>query len=207
MPKLKTEPLTFEKVWAMFQETDRKFRENREQIKETDRILKEAAEQAKEADRKVWEQIKETNRIVGDLGNRFGDLAEHLVRPGIVEKFNTLGFHFNDTSKERKFRNPKTGKILAEVDILLENGDIVIAVEVKANLKNRDVDDHLKRMEVLRRIADSKGDKRKYLGAIAGAIIEDDARNYTLNAGFYLIVQSGDTMKLDMPKGFKPREW
>jgi len=34
------EGLTFEKVWAMFQETDRKFQETREQMEETSRSIK-----------------------------------------------------------------------------------------------------------------------------------------------------------------------
>ena len=193
MPKVRNEPLTFEKVWAALMENREQIKETSEQIKETERIMKET--------------IKDTNNIVGKLGNSFGELAEHLVRPGIVEKFNTIGFHFNDTYKEREVTDPKTGKFLAEVDIVLENGDFVIAVEVKAKLKYEDVDDHLARMEVLRSIADSRGDKRKYRGAIAGAVATKETCAYAIKAGFYVIVQSGDTMKLDLPEGFKPREW
>ncbi|MFH0967136.1 MAG: hypothetical protein V1862_05585, partial [Methanobacteriota archaeon] len=68
-----TQPLTFEKVWLMFQETDRKFQETQaalaEQTKETDRKFQETqtalAEQTKETDRKFQEtqnQIRETSR-------------------------------------------------------------------------------------------------------------------------------------------------
>jgi hypothetical protein len=32
-------------------------------------------------------------------------------------------------------------------------------------------------------------------------------RNYALKAGFYMIEQTGDTVKTDAPTGFKPREW
>jgi len=28
-----------------------------------------------------------------------------------------------------------------------------------------------------------------------------------LEAGFYPLEQSGDTMKIDLPQGFVPREW
>ena len=204
MPKVQNEPLTFEKVWAMFQETDR-------QMKEADRKFQKQMEESRrkveEEDCKLREEMKETSRIVGELGNRFGELAEHLVLPGIMEKFNTLGFHFTRDAENVKFRDPKTNRPHTEVDILLENGDIVIAVEVKAKLSYQDVNDHLKRMEVLRRMADSREDKRKYRGAIAGAIVDEADRNYALKAGFYLLVQSGDTMKLDIPEGFVPREW
>ena len=161
----------------------------------------------RESIKELVQSQKKTDRIIGELGNRFGELAEHLVMPGIIEKFNALGFHFTIEAENAKFKDPKTGKILAEVDIHLVNGDIVIAVEIKAKLSEKDVDKHISRMEILRSMADSRGDKRKYRGAIAAAIVKDEVRNYTLKSGFYLFEQSGDTMKLDLPEGFIPREW
>jgi hypothetical protein len=32
-------------------------------------------------------------------------------------------------------------------------------------------------------------------------------RNYVLKKGFYAIEQSGDTVLINIPEGFKPREW
>jgi hypothetical protein len=32
-------------------------------------------------------------------------------------------------------------------------------------------------------------------------------KRYALKSGFYVIEQSGDTVKIDIPEGFKPREW
>jgi len=32
-------------------------------------------------------------------------------------------------------------------------------------------------------------------------------RQAVSEAGFYVLVQSGDTMKLELPEGFVPREW
>ena len=182
MPELQNEPLTFEKVWAALMET-------KEHMKETDR------------------RMRETDRKIGELGNRFGEIAEHLVTPGIIEKFNNLGFQFTRNSRDNEFKDPKTRRPVAEVDIFLENGDIVIAVEVKSNLRMRDVDDHLSRMDVLRDIADLHKDRRKYRGAVAGAILTNETRAYAHRAGFYVIEQSGDTMKLELPPSFVPRDW
>jgi hypothetical protein len=86
-------------------------------------------------------------------------------------------------------------------------GRLAIAVEVKAKPQYKDVDRHRERMEVLRRWADRHNDKRKFLGAIAGAILPKEVRNYTLKNGFYAIEQTGDTVRIDVPDGFKPREW
>jgi hypothetical protein len=177
-----SEGLTFEKVWAMFQETSRR-------MKETDR------------------KMKETDRKIGELSNRFGELAEHLVAPNIREKFNALGYAFDKISQDIDIDDDQDRYAGAEVDILLENGDVAIAVEVKAKPSYKDVDRHAERMEVLRRWADRHNDKRQFLGAIAGAILPKEVRNYTLKAGFFVIEQTGDTVKINVPRGFKPHAW
>ena len=197
-----TEALTFEKVWAMFQETDRQFKETREQMKETDRRFKETDLRIKETGR----QMKETDRKIGQLGNRFGELAEHLVAPNIKEKFKALRFNFEHISLDHEISDSE-GRCIAEIDIMLENGETVMAVEVKAKPLEQDVDDHVNRMEILRRRADARNDKRKFQGAIAGAIMSDDVRRYAHKTGFYVIEQTGDTVKISIPKDFKARVW
>jgi hypothetical protein len=191
--------LTFEKVWAMFQETDRK-------MQETDRLMRESSEKAEREMRELRESLRETSRIVGDLGNKFGELAEHLVAPNIAEKFNALGYGFTCTTTHTKFCD-SNGQIMAEVDVLLNNRDFVMAVEVKAQPTEEHVREHIQRMEILRRYADEHGDGRKHIGAIAGAIMNEQVRRYAIKSGFYVIEQSGDTVKIDAPEGFKPREW
>jgi hypothetical protein len=185
--------LTFEKVWAMFQETDRKMQESREIAEREMRELRDS--------------LRETSRIVGDLGNKFGELAEHLVAPNIAEKFNALEYSFTYTATHTKFRDDGNGQIMAEVDALLNNRDFVMAVEVKAQPTEEHVREHIQRMEVLRRYADAHGDGRKHIGAIAGAIMNEQVKRYAIKSGFYVIEQSGDTVKIDSPEGFKPREW
>ena len=231
------EELTFEKVWAalmenreqmketdrliketgeqmketdrrmqetdrLIKETSRAVKETGEQMKETDRVVKETSEQMKETDR----QIKNTNKQMGELHNRFGEMAEHLVAPNITEKFQALGYSITRSSKNLKITDG-IDKTLTEVDLLLENGSIVIAIEVKAMPRTEDVNDHINRMAVLRRDADKHRDARKYCGAIAGAIMSDEVRKYIHKAGFYAIEQTGDTVRITVPEGFAPREW
>ena len=174
-----TETLSFEKVWEIVQENSLQLKETREQMKETDRKFQETRE-----------QMKETDRLIGRLGNRFGEMVEHLVAPGIKTKFNALGFTFEQMSQNIEITD-SAGKSLAEIDILLENGDIVIAVEVKAKPKDGDVDNFTEKMEVLRRRADKRSDTRKFRGAIARAIMSESVRNKILKSGFYSIEQTG----------------
>ena len=197
--------------------TDISFQQIRAAQKETDRIIQQTALQMQETDRRMQEtdrQVKETSREMrilqrqmGKLHNSFGDLAQHLVAPNIIEKFNELGFFFTKTSLNVKITEPENKDTLAEVDILLEDGDIVVAVEVKARATDEDVDDHVIRMEKLRLYADARGDKRRYQGAMAVAILDNSLRRYIQKKGFYLIEQTGDTVRINIPEGFSPKEW
>jgi hypothetical protein len=194
--------LTFEKVWAMFQETDRRMQETDRRMQETDRRMQET-------DRRIQEtglQLKETDRKISKLGSRLGEVIEHLMAANIVEKFNNLGYAFGRANTNTRFIN-SSNELIAEVDILLENGDLALAIEVKSKLTVEDVQDHMGRMERLRRYADDHGDQRKLMGAVAGAVISEGVKPFALKNGFYVIEQAGDTVKIDVPEGFKPRKW
>ncbi|MCL2008333.1 MAG: hypothetical protein FWG77_09635 [Treponema sp.] len=185
--------ITFEQVWAALME-ERELMEKRRvefdlQTKENDRQMKIFREQ------------------MGGLNNSFGEMVEHLVAPSIVEKFNELGFDFHRYGPNVRIKKPGTKDDITEIDILLENGETVIAVEVKAKIRQKDVKKHIERMQILRLDADLRSDKRRHHGAIAVAIIDDALRRYILKQGFYLIEQTGDTVRINVPEGFSPREW
>jgi hypothetical protein len=203
--------LTFEKTWQMFQETGK---ELRELFKETDRRMKETDRQMKETDRRMQETDrlqKKNERLIsrlskqfGHLGQRFGELAEHLVAPGIIRIFNELGYHFNEVARlEIKDDHNKT---LTEIDLLLENDETIVVVEVKAKPRENDIPHHITRLNILRehRKKHKKMDK-KIIGAIAGAVFDRVIKANAIEAGFYTITQSGDTLKIDVPDDFEPR--
>ena len=204
---------TLEEVWALIREltesqkeTDRQIKETNKQMQETDRQMQETDKRMQETDKRMDELWKKTNKTLGDLGIRFGEVVEHLIAPNLVEKFNDIGFDFRTASSNRKFYDIKHREI-AEVDVLLENTTIVMAVEAKSKLLASHVQDHIERMDILRAYADEHGDRRVWLGAVGGAVLATDARKAALKAGFYLIEQSGDTMMISIPEGFKPKEW
>jgi len=175
--------LTYEKIWASLQEL-------RENIRETDRI------------------VRRNGKQMGELHRRFGQLAEHLVAPGITKRFNEIGYHFDLVATKGAKLYDERGKIKAEIDLLMENGNTSIVIEVKSRPVIQDIEHHKKRLELFREQMNliNKG-QRKILGAIAGAIYEDDVKKAVREAGLYVIEQSGDTMKIDMPEDFIPREW
>jgi hypothetical protein len=190
------EGLTFEKVWAMSQETDRI-------VKEVAQIVRENAERQKETER----QMKKTHRRMGDLYNRFGEMAEHLVAPGIARRFNERGFHFDSIMPGGIRIVDEQGQTKTEIDLLLENGEYIIAIEVKATVRLNDVEHHVRRLEILREHRKKKQDNRRIQGAIAGAIFGAAEKQAVIEAGFYALEQSGDTMKMVIPSNFVPREF
>jgi hypothetical protein len=176
------EGLTFEKVWAAIQATDELIKENARQMKETD-------------------------KRVGALTNRFGEMVEYMIVPNLVAKFHELGFEFEKTHRDTEIRD-REHNIFTEVDVFLENGDKVMIVETKTKPNIDDINDHIERMEKLRKYADFHDDKRKYLGAMAGVVFGDSEKTYALKKGFYVIEPSGDTFTIIEPKGdYYPHEW
>jgi hypothetical protein len=213
--------LTFEKVWAALMETRAHQAENarqmREQVKETDRLLREQAretdrqlrEQAEETNRQLNEtalQMKATNKLVGELSNRFGDIVEHMILPKLDEKFNLLGFTFSQAGN--RVIKDRENNIFIEIDIFLENGESAMLVELKAKPNVSHVDDHVERMEKMREYADLHNDRRSFYGAFGGAIMSEAVRIYALKKGFYIIEQSGDTITVTKPRGsYAPKVW
>jgi hypothetical protein len=209
--------LRAEDIWAMFHEVGLRFeevgrrfeevaREAAERSRELDRRFAEAAREAAERSRELDRQFKETDRKISNLGSRIGALIENLVASNLKEKFMKRGLNFTRSSPNVLLMNAD-GSFLAEIDILLENGNTALAVEVKSKLTTSDVTEHLERMEKLRRYADERGDTRKFLGAVAGGIVPENAGHFAIESGFFVIEQSGDTAVIAVPDDFVPRMW
>ena len=89
---------------------------------------------------------------------------------------------------------------------MLENGAQAVAVEVKTTLRQMDIDEHLVRMEKIRKHADEYGDKRQFMGAMAATITDEPTKNYTLKKGLFVIEPSGEDVKVTKPET-EPRIW
>ncbi|MDR1107294.1 MAG: hypothetical protein LBL44_13140, partial [Treponema sp.] len=121
------------------------------------------------------------------------------------EKFRAIGYTFTHGGPHKFWEG---GRVAAQVDVLLENGDYAMPVEVKSELTTEDVDDHIKRIGKVREQLDKRGDTRKLVGAVAAMVAPEDVRKYALKKGLYVLVQSGNTVILaEPPEGFKVREW
>jgi hypothetical protein len=191
------------------QETDRQLKEMRA---ETDRLMQENARQFKEMSAETERQmkdtdrrIKETERIVGGLGNRFGDMAEQFLVPALRGKFREFGFTFGEIYRNIEWEN-ESHDLFMEFDALLGNGSQAMVVEVKAKLDKADIDEQIVRMEKVRRYADLRGDTRQFYCAMAAMTAQKNVIAYALSNGFYLIMPSGEDVAVTKPIS-EPRFW
>jgi hypothetical protein len=191
-------PPSFETVWAALMENREQLKELAESQKETDRQMKESAE-------RLDKQMQETDRRLDKLGIRMGEVVEYMVAPNLREKFRELGLNFPQANLNTDVSD-YDNKIFFEIDAFLQNGDKAMLVEVKTKPTAEDVKDHIKRLEKMRVYADLRGDKRVFLGSVAGAIVTTNVKEYALGQGFYVIEPSGDTFNIIPPNG-QPKEW
>jgi hypothetical protein len=170
---------------------------------ELQKLHEETEESFKKFQDETRKAIKDTQKNIGGLNNSLGSLVERIMTPDLPRKFKSLGFTFD---KITTIKWATDGNIYAEIDGLLENGTQAMAVEVKTTLEIEDINDHLKRMEKIRKYADEHGDKREFLGAIAAMIMKPKPKAYALNQGFFIIEPSGEDVKVTKPDA-EPRIW
>ncbi len=180
---METTGLTFEKVWAMFQETDRQLKES---FKETDKKFQET-------DRKLR---KLENLFVG----QWGKLMESLVEGDLVPILNARGIPVNETLQrvKKRYNNKEI-----EIDLIAINGDEVVFVEVKTTLKVQHVNTFLEKLENIKTIFPRYKENRIY-GAVAYLRTESDAKDYAIKNGLFAIRATGNSASIVNDTDFKP---
>jgi hypothetical protein len=128
-----------------------------------------------------------------------------MIAPNLCKKFRELGLEYQKYYQDTIVSDHKNN-IHFEVDVTLENGDTVMLVEVKNKFTTEHVKEHIKRLEKMRKFAGLRGDKRLFLGAVAGVVMTSNAKKYALSQGFYVIEPSGEAFKITSP-GDKLKEW
>jgi hypothetical protein len=189
------EGITFKKVWATLQE-------NAQQQRETDRQIQKTAKEIED----LKKTVERVTRNVGGLNRSLGELIETLIAARLWEKFAEYNL------KRAYQRMPifdENNRILTDIDILLSNTTLAMAVEVKHELnKTRDIDEHLKRMELIRKYPPAEVGNKKILGALAGGVVDPDVQRYAWENGFFVLELTGESVRLvPPPEGFTPQQW
>ncbi len=208
------------------QETDRRMQETANRMKETDRQMKEndrifaeirreMADEEKRRSQELDRRFRETSQKISALGSRIGEIVENMVGGDIVNQFRELGYDVSLLSRNIRFGVQGLTEC-GEIDLFLEDGDTAILIEVKTNLKTEDVVEHVERLEKFRRYINEKTDpgslanpdKRQFVGAVAGAVVEPNVAAFAQKLGMYVIVQSGTAVEiLPSPEDFVAKKW
>ena len=137
--------------------------------------------------------VKRMDDLDGTVRNRFGNLTEKLLVPGIRALMQRCGHDFTRMAPNEEFYARK-GVRLAEIDLFLENPTEAMAVEVKTHMSEDDVTKHMDRLRSLRAHEELVGVKGKTLyGAMAGLKIDRSARELALDRGLYVVEMVEDT--------------
>ena len=197
-------PLTYEGMLKGLRKTDRMLTKTYRSLQKTERIVRGLSQKQEETDR----LMKQVHKDIGRLGGRIGDIVLSMVRAHIDEKFEKLGYHIETSWQKRSFKNKKMG-FGGEVDLFLFGGEVDILIEVKTKLEKADVSEHITRLGKYRRYLETGGiGNDRFIGAVTGAIVDDEAVKFAQENGMYVIVQSGDAFEiLTPPEGFTAKEW
>jgi len=173
--------------------------------------VKEASVRSDKAIAKINAALDRMEDNFGGVSKRLGDLTEIIVVPKIRVDINKLGNHnFKDAVADKTVVAVVGGikDPVAEVDMLLFGDDEAMAVEIKTHLKKTKVDNHLKRLQKLRTYENEAGVAgKKLFGAVAGVVVDDEARTYAKKNGLYVIEIREEEDKLDIEKPATCRTW
>jgi len=183
--------LSFETVWAALMKLEEK----------VDRVTANMDKLDKYAER-----IDRVTANVGGLNRSLGELIETLVAARLWEKFP----EYNLARAYRRIPIYDEKRVTrTDVDILLVDTDICMAVEVKNHFnKKEDVDDHIKRMQLFRQYPPELIGDKQLLGAMAGGLVDPEVKEYAYKSGFFVLELTGESVHLiPPPEGFEPKKW
>jgi hypothetical protein len=191
--------LSFEKVWAAMLKSEKKF----------DRLFEELTQKQAEAAEQLARLEKNVDRVsnnVGGLNRSLGALIETLIAARLWEKFPQYGL---GRAYQRIPIYGENNEIKTDIDILLVNTTMCMAVEVKHELNRTDeVNRHIKRMELIRQYPPELVRGKELMGAMAGGLVDPEVGDYAYRAGFYVLELSGESVRLaGPPEGFAPKKW
>jgi hypothetical protein len=191
-------------IKEVHKELSAEIKENSREIKEVHKELSAEIKAVQtETAREIKAAQKEVNTSIGRLSNRLGEFVEEAVRPSAVRLFRERGIDIHEV--QQSITAKRDGEQL-EIDLLVVNNENVVVIECKSNLGVDDVNDHLERLEKVKRLL-PRYNNCKVLGAVAGMVIPDNVATYAIKKGLYVIGQNGDHLELRNETSFTAKAW
>ena len=152
-------------IWAILREVAQAQKE----FKDSQKEFKEAQKELQDAQKQTEREIKAVNVSIGRLSNRLGEFVEEAVRPSAVRLFRERGIDVHEVQQNIIVKRDGEG---LEIDLLVINDKDAVVIECKSNLSLDDVNDHLTRLEKVKRLMPRYKECR-VSGAVAGMVIPD----------------------------------
>ena len=192
------DPPTFEKVWLMFQASDKKWQETerlmKEQSRETDKRWQETDKRFKETDKKI-------KKAFDLFTSQWGRLVESLVEGDLPRVMQERGIMVKRTVERAKSDEEKG----YEFDIIAVNGDVCVVVEVKTTLRPDDITEFLRKLRHFRKWMPEYAGKDRVLGAVAYIRVHSNSDKMAEKNGLFTIRATGKSAKIINPEGFEPK--
>ena len=184
-------------------EYDRRKEDHERRMAEYDRRKAEDDRRKAEDERLSREtrlQMQETDRKLRELAEQFtsttGHITEGIMKPAAQRIFQEAGFDISHylCNMHSKMKNEHAEM---EVDLLMLNGTIAIAVEIKTDCRKKDIDHFMRQMAKFKRLFREYRDK-EVLAAVAALNYDKDALEYAKKQGLLAITTTdGDLFTLE----------
>ena len=219
MQQQQQEPLNFDKVWKMFQETADRFKETDKKFQDTDKKFQDTDRRFKDTDKKFLQsqeelrrnfqetdkRFKETDKKVKELASLFtgqwGKLVEALMAPGCLQIFQE-----RDINISKSLANIKAkihGNEL-EIDLLLVNNDELVIIEIKTTARVKYIKELINDIKTFKTFFPEYSGHKVY-GAIAAIRYEEDCDKLAASKGLFVIRSVGEGLvEISNPAEFQP---
>ena len=197
------QPVTFEQVWKMFQETNKQFHEIARRFKETEKQFKVTDRRIDKRAKYYDGRIDKLAKLYGGVSDNSREFAEEFFKRGLEKRDSIFGVKYDQVDRLER----KTKKLQGEYDIVLHNGEYIIVVEVKYKLHPHDVDDFINRkLKNFKPLFKEYADK-KIIGAVAAMTIPKHSYKTAKEKGLLVLAQSGDNISVMNPENFVLKDY
>jgi hypothetical protein len=196
--------ISFESVWALLTKLGERVDRTSERVDRTSETVDRMCERVD----KMAEKVDRVTGNVGGLNESMGELIETLFAPHLGEQFDAYNYNLRRIFHRVPIYD-ENNRLRSDIDILLSGTTVCMAVEVKRWLdRTGKVDDHLNRMRLIGRYPPAEAAGKKLLGAIVGAVVTPEAREYAEANGLFVLELTGEDVRLLEPaRDFLPTEW
>ena len=173
---------TFESVWATLDRVAEQQAKTDQQMAETDR-------QMAETDR----QISRLEKMIGGVSNNNGLFAEEYFYNSLDQGDKILLGEKFDKLIKSKIMEDEDHRTRGELDIILINGKSVAIIEVKFRVRDKHVDQLLRKVNPFREKFPEYQNHRVYLG-LASMVFDQNMEDKCRENGIAVINQVGDNV-------------